>query len=136
MIIFKEAIPAQLQHSQNPFFYNSLMHFRSTHFPVLEDDWHFFDFETEFPGSKFHFNLESVPEKPDFIEVNTFQYFFFIAHETCSSIFYRDPRDQPRIQRPAFRKPYPVLWPVNCSATFYIPGTDGYISPAGLTGFV
>src|ERR1700719_1648914 len=83
-IIFKKGVPAEFQYAENSFFYDSLIHFGNTQFTVFKNDGHFYYFKTEFPGGKFHFNLECVTREMNFIQVDRLQYILPVTYKTRS----------------------------------------------------
>src|SRR5688500_6538770 len=88
-VIFEQTVPTEFEYSEYAFLNYAFIHFGNANSAILENDRNFFKTETKLPGSKFHFDLESISFKADAIEVNGFQQFFFIANKTRSGILHR-----------------------------------------------
>src|SRR5882757_2994834 len=98
-VILKKGLPAEIEDAQHAFFYNAFIHFRDPELAVFEDNRHLFDGKAQLPGGKFHFDLESIADKPDLVEVYRFQHFLAVTDKTRRRILYRHPGDQTGIYR-------------------------------------
>ena len=87
-IVFEDTLPLNVQYSQDAFFHDAFVHFGHAQFAVDESDGYFLYLKSQFPGREFHFYLESITDKGDFVEVDGFQHFAFVTHETSRGIFY------------------------------------------------
>ena len=129
-------MPAQIQHTQNTFFHDPLVHLGNAEFPVLKNDGDLFDLEAQLPGGELHLDLEGIADKFDLVQIDRLQYLLPIAYKSCRRVLYRHPGDQPRIVRSSTGKQDPVARPVDITAALDIPGTDGNITALAFAGLI
>src|SRR5258708_30425672 len=97
-VILKKGLPAEIKDAKDAFFYDALIHFRDPELAVFENNRHFLYFKAQLPGGKFHFNLKSIPNEADLIEIDRFQHFLAVTDKTCGRILHLHPGDQAGIK--------------------------------------
>src|SRR2546423_14315328 len=96
-VISKKTFPLHFYHPENSFFKNSLIHFASTLGAIGENNWYFNNFKMMFPCGEFHFDLKSVTDEFDFVQINSFKNFLSVTNKARRSIFHTNTGYEPYI---------------------------------------
>jgi len=70
-VLFENTSHPQFNHSKNSFPEDAFVHFGSAFGAVGENNIHFLDFKSQFPGGEFHFDLEGIASELDPAEVDS-----------------------------------------------------------------
>lgn len=91
--IFSEySIDPHLDHAKKSFAEDTCRHFRGAEGAVGKYNRHFNQLTAMFYGGIFHFYLESIADKFNFIKIDGLQYFTLVAHKAGGEILYIDTR--------------------------------------------